>query len=66
MPAAARTRATSAGVITNEPVLPKLLRTYERDRRNPVVLLRPIGTMTCVYVLPSTGPVSPCRITLIT
>src|SRR6187549_640267 len=43
----ARTRATSAGV-TIEPVLPKLLRTYDAAAATHSSLFVPIGTITSV------------------
>ena len=50
----------------NEAVLPKLLRMYEAIAATQSSFWVPIGTITCVYVVPFTGPVSPCRSVLIT
>src|SRR5262245_37241168 len=58
-PLADRTFATSAGV-TNEPVFPKLERTYDATSATHWSLFDPIGTMTWEYVFPSIGPVRPC------
>ena len=62
---AARTRATSAGV-TKEAELPKLIRRYDAAAATQSSRFEPMGTITSEYVRPSSGPVSPCRIALIT
>ncbi len=62
---AARTLATSAGV-TTQPLPPKPLRTYDATAAIHSSVFVPIGTMTSPYFLPSTGPVMPCRIVLMT
>src|SRR5690242_10661338 len=55
---AARTRATSL-VEMKPPRLPKLLRTYDPTAAIQASVCWPIGIMTCVYVLPASGPFRP-------